>query len=67
MELANERVSTPARSLTSSAGRRHASKVDCNSELRHWVLHVIREADRVRDTKKRARFLNLLKDLQKRP
>lgn len=67
MELANEQVSMPARSLTSSTGRRHPFKVDWNSELRYWVLHVIREAERVRDFKKRARFLSLLKDLQKRP
>lgn len=67
MELANEQVSTPARSLTSSTERRHPSKVDYISELRCWVLHVIREAERERDFKKRARFLNLLKDLQNRP
>jgi hypothetical protein len=67
MELVNEQVSTPARSLTSSAERRHSSKVDCNSELKRWVLHVIREAEKERDFKKRARFLSLLKDLQNRP
>ena len=67
MELINEHVSMPARSLTGSVGRRHPSKVDCNSELRSWVLHVIREAEKERDFKKRSRFLSLLKDLQNRP
>jgi hypothetical protein len=65
MELANEQVSTPARLLTSSVERRHLSKVDCNSELRSWVLHVIREAEKERAFKKKDRFLSLLKDLNR--
>jgi hypothetical protein len=67
MKITNEHVSTSGRSLTSSVERRNLSRVDCNSELRNWVLHVIREAEKVRDFKKRSRFLGLLKDLQNRP
>ena len=64
MKLANKKLSRPAQSWTSRVERRHLLKVDYYSELRDWVQHVILEAEKNKDFKKKDRFLDLLKDLK---
>lgn len=52
---------------TEKLKRKHTPKVDYHSELRHWVQHVILEAEKNKDFKKKDKFLRLLKDLENRP
>jgi len=63
MKLANKQLSRSAQSWTRRVERRHQSKVDYYSELRDWVQHVILEAEKNKDFKKKDQFLSLLGDL----
>ncbi len=63
MKLANTQLSRSAQSWIKRVERRHPPKVDYHSELRDWVQHVIMEAEKNKDFKKKGQFLSLLKDL----
>ncbi len=63
MKLANTQLSRSAQSWIKRVKRRHPPKVDYHSELRDWVQHVIMEAEKNKDFKKKGQFLSLLKDL----
>jgi len=63
MKLANKHLSRSAQSWIDRVERRHQPKVDYFSELRDWVQHVISEAEKNKDFKKKEQFLSLLKDL----
>lgn len=64
MKLANKQLSRSAQSWINKVERRHQPKVGYYSELRDWVQHVILEAEKNKDFKKKDRFLGLLKDLK---
>jgi len=63
MKLANKQLSKSAQSWINRVERRHQPKVDYYSELRDWVQHVIIEAEKNKDFKKKNQFLSLLKGL----
>jgi len=63
MKLANKQLSRSAQSWINRVERRHQPKVDYHSELRDWVQHVIIEAEKNKDFKKKNQFLSLLKGL----
>jgi len=62
--LESERISHSA-SVRSEGKEKnlHPVRVDCVSELRDWVQHVIAEAERSKNRGKRKRFLKLLDEL----
>jgi hypothetical protein len=64
MKLANKKLSRPAQSWISGVERRRLLKADYYSELRDWVQHVILEAEKNKDFKKKDRFIDLLQDLK---
>ena len=64
MKLASKQLSGSAQSWINRVGRRHPPKVDYYSELRDWVQHVILEAEKNKDFKKKDQFLSLLKGLE---
>ena len=63
MKSANMQLSRSTQSWINKVERRHPPKVDYHSELRDWVQHVILEAEKNKDFKKKDQFLSLLKDL----
>jgi len=63
MKLANKALIRSAQSWINRVERKHQPKVDYHSELRDWVQHVILEAEKNNDLKKKDQFLTLLKDL----
>jgi hypothetical protein len=63
MKLASKQVSRSSQSWTKRVKRRRQPKVDFHSELRDWVQHVILEAEKNKDFKKKEQFLSLLEDL----
>ncbi len=63
MELVEKPISTPTRSWTRRVERRHSLKVNYYSELRSWVQRAILEAEKKKDFNKKAKLLNLLRDL----
>jgi len=63
MELANKQLSRSAQSWIKRVERMHQPKLDYHYELRDWVQHVILEAEKNKDFKKKDQFLSLLKDL----
>lgn len=63
MKLANKQLSRSAHSWINRVERRHHPKVDYHSELRDWVQHVILEAEKNKNFKKKDQFLSLLKGL----
>ncbi|NIP66607.1 hypothetical protein GWN63_00700 [Candidatus Bathyarchaeota archaeon] len=63
MKLVNEQLIRSAQSWINRVERKHQPKVDYHSELRDWVQHVILEAEKNNDFKKKDQFLTLLKDL----
>jgi len=63
MKLANKQLSGSAQSWVNRVMRRHSPNVDYHSELRDWVQHVILEAGKNKDFKKKSQFLSLLKGL----
>ena len=63
MKLANAQLSRSAESWIKRVERRHPPKVGYHSELRDWVQHVIMEAEKNKNFKKKGQFLDLLKDL----
>ena len=63
MKLASKQLSRSAQSWINRVERKHQPKVDYYSELRDWVQHVILEAEKNKDFKKKDQFLSLLKDL----
>ena len=63
MKLANKQLSRSAQSWINGVERRHPPNVGYHSELRDWVQHVIIEAEKNKDFKKKEQFLSLLKDL----
>jgi len=63
MKLANKQLRRSAQSWMSRVERRPPLNVDYNSELRDWLQHVILEAEKNKDFKKKDQFLSLLKDL----
>ena len=63
MKLANKQLSRSAQSWIRRVEGRHQPKVGYHSELRDWVQHVILEAEKDKDFKKKDEFLSLLKDL----
>ena len=64
MKLANKQLSRSAQSWINRVERSRPPKIDYYSELRDWVQHVILEAEKNKDFKKKDRFLGLLKDLE---
>ena len=63
MKSANKKLSRSAQSRTKKVEKKHSLKVDYYSELRDWVQHVLLEAEKNKDFKKKDKFLRLLKDL----
>ena len=63
MKSANKQLSESAQSWIRRVERRHPPKKGFLSELRDWVQHVMSEAEKNKDFKKKEQFLNLLKDL----
>jgi hypothetical protein len=63
MKLANRQLSRSVQSSINRVERKHPPKVGYHSELRDWVQHVIMEAEKNNDFKKKGQFLSLLKDL----
>ena len=63
MKFVNKQLSRSAQSWINRVERRHQPKVDYHSELRGWVQHVILEAEKNKDFKKKDQFLSLLEDL----
>jgi hypothetical protein len=63
MKLANKQLIRSAQSWINRVEGKHQPKVGYHSELRDWVQHVILEAEKNNDFKKKDRFLILLKDL----
>ena len=63
MKLANTQLSRSAQSWIKRVERMHPPKVGYHSELRDWVQHVIMEAEKNKNFKKKGHFLGLLKDL----
>jgi len=64
MKISNKHSSKPVQSWTNRAKSRHQLRAGYNSELRDWVQHVILEAEKNKDFKKKDQFLSLLKDLK---
>lgn len=64
MNLSNKQLSGASQLWINKAERRHPSRVDYYSALRSWVHHVIRQAEKNNNFKKKNKFLSLLKDLQ---
>ena len=63
MKLVNKQLSRLAQSWTNRVEREYSSNGDCDSELEDWMQHVILEAERNKDSKRKNQFLSLLKDL----
>jgi hypothetical protein len=63
MKPTNKQLSTSIQQWTNRVERRHPPNIDYNSELKDWLQHVIFEAEKNNDSKKKDQFLNLLKDL----
>ena len=63
MKSVDKQSMRSARSWISRVERKHQPKVDYHSELRDWVQHVILEAEKNKNFKKKGQFLSLLKDL----
>jgi hypothetical protein len=63
MKSANKQLRRSAQSWVSKVERRHPLIVDYDSELRDWLQHVILDAEKNKDPKKKDQFLGLLKDL----
>ncbi len=63
MKLVNEQLIRSAQSWINRVEGRHQPRVAYHSELRDWVQHVILEAEKNNDFKKKHKFLTLLKDL----
>ena len=63
MKLKNIQLSRPTQSWIKRRDRKTQIKVGLHSELRDWVQHVIMEAEKNKDFKKKDQFLSLLEDL----
>jgi hypothetical protein len=63
MKLANKQLIRSAQSWINRVEGKHQRKLGYHSELRRWVQHVILEAEKNNDFKKKDQFLTLLKDL----
>jgi hypothetical protein len=63
MKSVNKQLGKPAQAWVSRVERRYPPNVDYDSELRNWLQHVILEAEKDNNFKKRDHFLSLLKDL----
>jgi hypothetical protein len=63
MKSADNQSIRSAQSWINRVERKHQPKVDYHSELRDWVQHVILEAEKNKNFKKKDQFLSLLKDL----
>jgi len=60
MELVNKETNKSAQAWTNRSQRRHVPRVDCCSELRSWIQHVILEAEKRKDFDKKDQFLSFL-------
>jgi hypothetical protein len=63
MKSSNRQLGRSTQSWIERAKREHQPDVGYNSELRAWLQHVICEAEKDNNLKKRDEFLSLLKDL----
>ncbi len=63
VKIADKQLIRSAQSWIHRVVRRHQPTEDYLSELRDWVRHVILEAEKNGDFKKKDQFLGLLKDL----
>jgi len=63
MKSANKQSSRSAQSWISRVKGRPPPKADYNYELRDWLQHVVMEAEKDRDFKKKEQFLKLLENL----
>ena len=63
MKIADKQLIRSAQSWINRLERKHQPKVDYHSELRDWVQHVILEAEKNQNFKKKDQFLSLLRDL----
>ncbi len=63
MKSTNKHLGGSRQSQTKKVKREHSSEGDYRSELRDWAQHVILEAERNKDFKKKEKFLRLLEDL----
>jgi len=63
MKSTNKHLGRSRQSQAKKVKREHSSEVDYYSELRDWVQHVILEAEKNKDFKKKEKFLRLLEDL----
>lgn len=63
MKSPNQHLGRSRQSQAKKVKREHSSEVDYYSELRDWVQHVILEAEKNKDFKKKEKFLRLLEDL----
>ncbi len=64
MKSVNKQLDRSAQAWINRVERRQPPNVDYNSELRDWLQHVILEAEKNNNFKKREQFLSLLKDLK---
>jgi hypothetical protein len=63
MNLSSKQLSGASQLWVNKVERKHPSRVDYYSALRSWVHHVILEAEKNNDFKKKDRFLKLLEGL----
>ncbi|MDH5460776.1 MAG: hypothetical protein OEX09_00905 [Candidatus Bathyarchaeota archaeon] len=63
MKSTNKHLGRSRQLQAKKVKREHSSEVDYHSELRDWVQHVILEAEKNKDFKKKEKFLRLLEDL----
>ncbi len=63
MKSTEKQLDRSAHSWINKVERRHPHNVDYDSELRDWLQHVILEAEKNNNFKKRTQFLSFLEDL----
>jgi hypothetical protein len=63
MKLKDVNLSSPTQYWVKTSDRKPQIKAGLHSELRDWVQHVIMEAEKNKDFKKKSLFLSLLADL----
>ncbi len=60
--MANKQLRRSAQLWANRVERRSPLNVDYNSELKDWLQHVILEAEKNKDSKKKDQFLGFLRD-----
>ncbi|NIO38113.1 hypothetical protein GTO27_10490 [Candidatus Bathyarchaeota archaeon] len=63
MKLANKQLRRSAQSWMNRVEKKPPLNMNYNSELRDWLQHVILEAEKNKDFKRKDQFQSLLEDL----